>query len=700
MSQFNKIKKNCTMKITNIKSVYLIIIIVTGSLFNASGQNVEFVKKNFPDRKKELSKALKNIKEGDSYFNIGPGMYMQAIDFYLKANDFNPNNAMLNYKIGKCYLSTLQKEKSVDFFEKSIKLDPNINKDASFLLARGYQLRLEFDKAAENYNKFKNALTPNEINQYGKIVESRINQCNVGKELVAKPVRVFIDNLTDVVNSKYPDYSPVISADESSIFFTSRRENTTGGKRDPQDQVFFEDILISKKVEGKWTAPQNPGKPLNSEGHDATAGLSPDGQILYIYKGTKGGDIYECKAKGKKWSKPKKMPKPISSKYHESSASLSPDGRTLYFVSQRKGGFGGRDIYKSTKNQKGKWGPAINLGPTINTEYDEESAFIHPDGKTLYFSSKGHKTMGGYDIFKSVCENDKWSEPENIGYPINTPDDDVFFTMAANGIRGYFSSERIGGVGGQDVYVITFLGAEKPVVFNTEDDLLAITSQPVGAAVVQSAVEIRSSQLTLLKGYIKDEETQKPLSSTIEVFDNELNLKIATFESNSETGRYLVSLPSGKNYGFTAKCEGYLFHSENFNISASQGYQEIEKDILMKKIEVGRSIVLNNIFFDFNKATLRPESASELDRLTDLMKEMPKLKIEISGHTDNVGAAAYNLKLSESRAKAVVDYLIKKGIDTSRLQFKGYGFEQPIASNDTDEGRQLNRRTEFKIISK
>lgn len=679
------------------KQLLIIFLFATQISF---AQNIDFHKKNFPNDKKGLSAALKSIKQGDSFFNIGQGYYLQAIEHYLKANEFNPNNALLNYKIGKCYLSTIQKEKAVEYFEKALQLDQKVSMDARFLLARGYHLRLEFDKAIENYSTFKNNLSPEERNQYLKVVEKRIGECQMGKELVAKPVRAFIDNLGDVVNSKFPDYSPMISADESSLFFTSRRPEDKKAKRDPQDQMYFEDIYVTTKSLTKWTTPNNPGSPLNSEGHDATAGLAPDGQTLYIYKGTKGGNIYECKQKGKKWSKPQKMPKPISSKYHESSASLSPDGRTLYFVSQRPKGFGGRDIYMSTKNEKGKWGMAINLGAAINTEYDEESAFIHPDGKTLYFSSKGHKTMGGYDIFKSVFENGKWSEPENIGYPINTPDDDVFFTMAASGIRGYYSSERIGGIGGQDIYVITFLGAEKPVVVNTEDDLLAITSQPIGASVIESAVEIKTSQLTLLKGYVLDETEKKPLYAIIELYDNDLNQKIASFESNSATGRYLVSLPSGKNYGLSVKSEGYLFHSENFNISSSQGYQEIEKDILMKKIEVGRSIVLNNIFFDFNKATLRSESASELDRLTELMREMPKLKIEISGHTDNVGSAQYNQKLSESRAQAVVDYLIKKGIAKDRLEFKGYGFEQPIATNDTEEGRQMNRRTEFKIISK
>lgn len=682
----------------NIISSFLIIAAISISTITA--QNVEFIKKNFPGKKKELNKALKSIKSGDSYYAIGPALYLQAIDYYLKAQEFNPNNAELNYKIGKCYLATIQKEKAVEFFENALKLDPNVSPDILYLIAQSYHLRLDFDNAIEYYSKFKLDLTPADQSKYSEILQKRLEECHTGKELVEKPVRVFIDNLGNVVNSKYPDYSPMISADESSLFFTSRRESTYKGKRDPQDQQYFEDIFISSKINGKWGTPQNPNKPLNSEGHDATAGLSPDGQTLFIYKGTKGGNIYQCKSKGKKWSKPKKMPKPITTKYHESSASLSPDGRTLYFVSQRAKGFGGRDIYKSTKNEKGKWGPAFNLGATINTKYDEESAFIHPDGKTLYFSSKGHKTMGGYDIFKSTLENDKWTEPENIGYPINTPDDDVFFIMAANGIRGYYSSERIGGNGGQDIYVITFLGAEKPVMFNTEDDLLAITSQPIGGINVLKAVEIQSSQVTLLKGNVKDEEKLTPLYAVLELFDNELNQKIASFETNSETGRFLVSLPSGKNYGLSVKADGYLFHSENFNISASQGYQEIEKDILMKKIEVGRSIVLNNIFFDFNKATLRPESTNELDRLTDLLKDMPKLRIEISGHTDNIGSAAYNVKLSESRAKAVVDYLIKKGINKDRLEYKGYGFEQPIAGNDTDEGRQMNRRTEFKIISK
>jgi outer membrane protein OmpA-like peptidoglycan-associated protein len=308
--------------------------------------------------------------------------------------------------------------------------------------------------------------------------------------------------------------------------------------------------------------------------------------------------------------------------------------------------------------------------------------------------------MGGFDIFKSVLDNGRWSKPENLGYPINTPDDDLFFTLSASGKHGYFSSARAGGKGGQDLYMITFLGAEKNVIGNSEDFLIAYHSNPISEKVIEAAVELPTSNLTLLKGIIRDEKTKNPLEAIINVFDNSKNIVIAVLASNSKTGRFLVALPSGVNYGISVKADDYLFHSENFDIPAATGYQEVEKEIDMKKVDIGSTIVLRNIFFDFGKSTLRPESIYELTEVVNLLNEMPKLKIELSGHTDNRGSASFNQKLSEDRAKVVVDYLISKGISASRLTYKGYGMEQPIADNDTEEGRQQNRRTEFKIIEK
>jgi len=673
----------------------LIVVVLCFHLTLLIAQNVEFEKKNFPDKKDGLKEALSNIKDADKLIEKTPPDYEHAIELYLKANDFNPNNAFLNFKIGAYYLQTIYKIKAIPFLEKVVKLNPNIDNEVFFQMAEAYHYNMQFDEAKINYQKAISQC-PSEKQ---KEINKKIEECETGKELIKNPVRVLIDNLGPEINSKYPEYSPCISADESMIVFTSRRDNTTGGNVF-DDGMFNEDIYISNKVDGKWTPAINPGKPLNSKDNDASVALSPDGQKLLIFRASGGGDIYECRLKGDKWVDPEPLRSTINTKYHETSASYSSDGKSLYFVSDRPGGFGSHDIYVSHLDEKGRWGEAENLGPVINTPYDEYGVFMHPDGKTLYFSSKGHKTMGGFDIFKSVLENGKWSEPVNLGYPINTPEDDEFLTISGSGKHGYFSSAREGGFGGQDIYMITFLGPEMDLILNTEDKLLSGVSETMKEIVIQKKVEVASNPLTILKGKILDEITKQPVIATIEMFDNEKNEKIATFESNSATGKYLVSLPSGKKYGIAVKADGYLFYSEFVDVSLSNSYQEINKDILMKKLDVGKKIVLNNIFFDYGKATLSAESTAELDRLIDLLNSNPTIKIEISGHTDNKSSREFNLKLSTNRAKAVVDYLVSKGIDMERLTYKGYGFDQPIASNNTEQGRKLNRRTEFKIISK
>jgi outer membrane protein OmpA-like peptidoglycan-associated protein len=686
-----------------MKKQHIISFAVLFLVFNLSSllaqNNVEFNKNSFPNDKKGLKEAQSNIANGDKFFAAGIGKYTEAIEFYMKANNFNPNNALLNYKIGKCYLFTIDKHKAIIFLEKAHQLKANIEGDVVYLIAQAYQGIHEFEKAIDKYREYKNVLTPKYLAESGKEIDRRVKECQTGIELMKNPVRVFIDNMGPEVNTQYPEYSPIINADESMIIYTTRRNTTTGGNLDPNDGKYYEDIFISYKSGKEWGTPQNPGKPLNSDLHDATVGLSPDGQKLFVYRGDNGGDIYECDLKGNTWTKPERLNKNINTKYHESSASLSPDGRKLYFVSDKPGGFGGRDIYVSELDKKGNWGPAQLLPGTINTPFDEEAVFMHPDGKTLYFSSKGHNTMGGYDIFKSVHENGQWSTPENLGYPINTSGDDVFFSISASGRHGYYSSARPGGFGDQDLYIITFLGPEKQMVNNSDDNLLAWKTQAITEQVIEQVIDIKTASLTLLKGRVLDEITLEPIEAKIILSDIDKNEELATFTSNSATGRYLVSLPSGKNYGISVIAKDYLFHSENFNIPDKAAYQEIEKDIYLKKIAVGSSIVLKNIFFDFNQATLRPESKNELERLVKLMQDMPSLKIEISGHTDNVGSAQYNKTLSERRAKSVVDFLIEEGISPNRLTYKGYGFDMPIAPNDTDEGRQQNRRTEFKIIS-
>jgi len=701
--------------VNRINAVYRHLVVLFGVLCLPSivlAQNVEFDKNNFSkDDKKLFKEAHAELKEGNDYYEVA--RFATALEHYKAAQAFNPDNAELNYKVGKCYLKTMTKVKAIPFLEKARKLNPMVAADVRYLLGQGYHLNYEFDKAIEEFKAYRSnpGVGADQITAMLEAVNKKIQECIMGKKLVAEPARVFIDNLK-VVNSPYPEYSPLISADESIMIFTSRRTNTTGGGKDEgSDFHYFEDVYMSYQTEGQWSAPVNIGRPINTDVHDATVGLSPDGQSLFVYRFEMGdgGDIYQCELDGERWSKPKHLGKNINTKYHESSACFSNDGRTMYFVSDKpEGGLGGRDMYRATLDNpdakvgnKKRWGSPFNLSTTLNTKYSEEGVFMHPDGKTLYFSSKGHETMGGYDIFKAVKDdNGQWGKPENLGYPINTPDDDVFFVISASGKHGYYSSIKSDGMGEKDIYRVTFLGPEKPPVLNNEDNLLASLANPVSETVIEELIEIRSVALTILKGTVTDAVTQDKVEASIELIDNEKNKVIANFKSNAKTGKYLVSLPAGKNYGLAVKAEGYLFHSENFDIPKSAGYTEVIKDIALKKVAVGSKIVLKNIFFDFDKATLRNESTSELERLTKLLNDVPTLKIEISGYTDSKGADAYNLKLSERRAHAVVDYLVAAGIAKERLTYKGAGESEPVATNDTEAGRQENRRTEFKVLAK
>ncbi len=699
---------NAPLKPLLSNRITMLGLVILGALCShgVKGQNVEFEARNFANNKEAYKQAVKELKEGDKLYEQGANRYEAAIPHYLIAYQLNPNNAQLDYRLGTAYLGSAFKTKALQYLEAAGQLNSRIDPMLPYNLGRAYHLNAKWDQAREAYQQAIPAAQDRNSPVSVSDVRKRMDECQTGKELMTKPVRAFIDNLGPEVNSQFAEYCPVITADEGQLFFTSRRANTTGGKMDPDLGDYFEDIYFATQAEGgKWSVAKNLGKPLNSEGHDATVGISPDGQKLLTYLQNNAGDIYECTLEGAVWSAPEPLSRKINTGEHESSASYAPDGNSLFFVSNKEegGSQGGHDIYQIgliTGKGKSKAQEPVNLGPTINTRYNEEAVFMHPDGKTMYFSSEGHNTMGGYDIFKSVYEKGKWSVPENLGWPINTPDDDVFFVMSASGRHGYYSSARADGLGSRDIYRITFLGVEKPPILNTEDNLLASRAAPVRESNVAAAVAVSSAQVTILKGVVSDAGTKQPLEAEVEVIDNTRNEIIASFKSNSTTGRYLVSLPSGINYGIVVRKDGYLFHSENFDIPASSSFQEIIKNVELNKLAVGNKIVLRNIFFDFDKATLKPESRSELERVYKLMsEEVPNLKIELSGHTDDRGNAAYNQDLSERRAKAVVEYLTKKGIAAERFKTAGYGLTQPMVPNTNAANRQLNRRTEFKILS-
>lgn len=661
-----------------------------------------------PDFFSASAKKSKIVKQAERYFNQPVPVYQKSLDLLLKAQKVNPEDADINYMLGICYLNTIKKTKALDYFEKAYRSEEHVSPEILYLLGITCQLNYRFDLALDYYNQYQKSLTDEElqskkvdrhlvnqftrirtmptsrrytINHIDSILLKKLEECNAGIELLDQPIKVNIKNLGRGVNSPEADYGPVINADESVMYITSRREGSTGNRYDPVDEKYYEDIYKLSGQRGFWSAPVNIGEPVNTSLHESVLALSADGQTMFIFRDDKDnptddGDIFISKLEGTKWSKPRRMEGEINSNYSERAVALSGDEQTLYIVSDRPSGYGGEDIYWSKRNADGTWSIPTNLGSTINTKYNERGIFFHPNGKTLYFSSQGHNTMGGYDIFYSQLDSaGNWSIPENIGYPINTPDDDVFFVLNANGQRGYYSSIREEGVGEKDIYVLNFEDATK-------------------------------QNLTILKGLIIDAKTKEPLYADIRLADNVANEIIGNFRSNSKTGKYIISLPSGKNYGISVKRDGYLPHSENFDIPESNGYQEVEKNIELVKLEVGSKVVLRNIFFDFDKAIVRQESRQELEILRDLLLQNPTLKVEISGHTDNKGAAEYNKSLSEARAKAVVDYLVFLGISSDRMTAKGYGAERAIAPNqnpdgsDNPEGRQLNRRTEFEVISK
>ncbi|MEN2992867.1 MAG: OmpA family protein [Bacteroidia bacterium] len=636
-------------------------------------------------------KADKHIRRGHELMLAED--YAAALGEYETALQFNPFSSEAYVNGAYCAWRLRQHKKAAEYFERAERMGANFSPSVAMAYADVLQRLGQPSKALPIIERLLSQVRPTDP-VYDKLRVTLQHLKNAEKYL-ASPAAVTIRNLGAAVNSPYPDYAPVISADETVLLFTSRRPGSTGNQR-ASDGLPYEDIYISEKnPDGSWGPVRNLGAPLNTSVHDACIALSADGQTLFLFNSDNGGDIFISRLKGRKWLSPRNMGAPINSKYWEPSVCLSADERLLFFVSDRPGGLGGRDIYLCRRLPNGKWSAPINLGPPVNTPYDEDGPFFHPDGKTLFYSSNGPNSMGGFDIFRTELRPDStWSTPVNLGYPINTPGDEIYFVLSASGLHGYYASEREDSYGEKDIYMIDFSAAYQAPppqqVAQREEETPTLSSEP-------APITFRPN-LTLVTGTIYDAETKAPLEATITILDNLKGDTIAVLTSNAATGKYLISLPAGRNYGITVTAEGYAFHSENFIVEETQGYREVRKDIGLQKYKRGTVIVLRNIFFDFDKWTLRPESRAELERVYQLLKEQPTLKVRIAGHTDSFGSDEYNQRLSENRARAVYEYLIQRGISSERLSYIGYGESRPIDTNDTEEGRQNNRRVELEIL--
>ncbi len=470
-------------------------------------------------------------------------------------------------------------------------------------------------------------------------------------------------NLGDSINTDVSEYFPAITIDGNTLIFTRRVNH------------YNEDFYESRKVNGTWSkAVSLPGN-INTNNNEGAQNISQDGQWLTFTgcnfpDGHGSCDLYISYLTPDGWSTPENLGDSINTEFWESSPSLSPDKKDLYFASKQPDGYGGSDIYVSHRLRNGHWSIPENLGPVINTIGDEAAPFIHADNQTLYFTSNGHPGYGGDDLFVTRRQPDgTWGKPENLGYPINTIENEGSLVVAADGKTAYYASDRADSRGGLDLY--TF----------------------------ELRQNIRPARTLWVKGKVFDSATRKGLPSSVVLTDLATRRVISDLQTD-ETGNYLITLPEGRDYAFDVKRKGYLFFSENFSLSQNTNDTVYHIDIPLQPLAANAIAVLKNIFFESNRYDLRPESGAELGEIVELMKDNPTLKIEIGGHTDNTGKAVDNIKLSESRAKAVTAWLIAKGIAPGRLSSKGWGDTKPIADNSTVEGRARNRRTDLKVISR
>jgi outer membrane protein OmpA-like peptidoglycan-associated protein/tetratricopeptide (TPR) repeat protein len=645
------------------------------------------------------------------------GKYEEAREIYKQLVEKYPERADYHYELGLNYFYYTEDQKalSIPHFEKALKYTKKDTLgEIYFLLAEAHHFAGNFNEAIENYQHFKRYIKSNkEGDQLLSEINYKIAQCYQGNSFtIASNKFIKILNLGSNINTVFSEYAPVISDDESILMFTSRRDKNLGGKKDYYDEKFYEDMYIARKTEKGFTPATQfsiedkyVGLVLNTPKHDAVVSLSHDEKKLFTYKDEKLF-ISELQSDGS-WSGPNVLDETINPKKgYQPHASLSADGNTLYFSSERKDGKGKLDLYRSKKQNDGTWGPAENLGDVINTEENEDSPFITPDGSYLYFSSKGHNSIGGYDIFRSKINSDgTFEKPENLGIPINSGADDIFYVLTKKGNVAYFASSRKDGLGGMDIYKAVFV--QKPTFTNCE---LIVSNKSSKGYEVNFLFK---DTLLLNKDY--------NLAADVKLED----LKVSDYYWNIDTD----SLIEGQNIKYTFKNKGE--HEIKLELLAENIYGDFEGMCFSKKVYVidekelesvkeialkgnastkglkdAPDLDLKPIYYDFNKFDIRSDAAEVLNQNIAILKANPGVVIKLTSHTDSRGSAAYNINLSRKRAQAAVDYLVKNGVPRKQIVAVVALGEKELVNSCADgvecseEQHQLNRRTEFKVIGK
>ncbi len=804
-------------------------------------ENPKIKKKTFFITEMGKDDAKKNLLKGEHFYRKGQGLYDEALKYYLKAHKYNNRDAALNYKIAICYLYSNDKELALDYILHS---DPSVARDYYYIEGVAHQYNNQFDEAVKAYNTYLGTCSKiARINAEGRIAQ-KARECELGKQMVQDTVPVFITNLGPIINTYYDDYNAIFNNADSLLYFTSRRPEEEPRKR----------VSRFKFTENIWTGSYDAEADVPCDKVWMPKGMKSRKNIsvtcirndqIYFYKGKRGnGTIYIATRKeaGKGWGKFRQAKGRFNHVAYKESVVSIDDANNIYYVTNHRGGEGGNDIWMAQYKMKNRWEKPVNLGPVINTPFDEECVSISPDGQTMYFSSNGHPGMGGFDVYKSTKDaGGNWSKPENLGFPINSPANELFYQPTSDPNIAFYSTMRKGGYGGLDIYSIVndlrqpffykclaieaddmqpldisvsitneygstiksgeAIGNTKPFSCRFEDAGLYIVNvnhegyKPVTDTIKCVAKNELSEKLFVLEklrhpftisGTVTDVDKQTPLAATILFKDPSGNL-LGKTNSSAITGNYVFSFEDKVDFTIEATVTDYhtataevkatqtseanikqdlqmkisridyfvrgriteedgttpvraalVFYergskeaetiafsdslSGNFNVQLKTGNTylvEIEANLhffvndavsfpagetmvlrnyQLKKMDVGAKLVIENILFNTGKSTLKPQSFAELDKFANLLLKNPTVQIEVSGHTDNVGSASINKKLSRDRALTVKNYLINKGVEAERITHMGYGFDQPIAPNDTPEGREQNRRVEIKVL--
>lgn len=623
------------------------------------------------------------------------------ICFFSSAQWYDPTK--VNTKLGYKYAEAINEARSRNYTRAIQLLDECIAADAKFVdaylsKAGVYSEQKKYKPAVEFYNQgrsldsvyFSTYLLPYSIALAGngnftdalQAINRFLQKPNLNERIIKSaeyrkrcyefavkqqaefPTGDYVftpENLGDSINSKLLEYFPSVTIDGNTLVFTRR--------------IGQEDFFVSEKKNGVWSAAVSLPGNLNTEENEGAQTISQDGRMLIftgcnMEDGQGSCDLYVSYLTKNGWGERINMGRIINTEFWESQPSLSPDKRTLFFAARDPSGFGGSDLFVSHLQPNGQWGTPLNMGPEVNSSADESCPFIHADNQTFYFTSNGHPGYGGTDLYFMRKQADgSWGKPQNLGYPVNTIDDEGSLIIASDGKTAYYASDGADSRGGLDIYSF------------------------------QLPNNVRPFKTLWVKGNVFDEKTKQGLPSAVELINLATAQTISKVQTDEE-GNYLITLPVGNDYAFNVNRKGYLFYSENFFLKQSGTDTTYTIDIPLTPIEINASIVLKNIFFDVNKAELKQESMIELDRVIQLLKENPSVKIEIGGHTDNVGKPADNLLLSNNRAKAVINYFLYKGIPADRISSKGFGETKPVGDNTTEAGRAKNRRTELRVVTK